>query len=51
MAQFAHAHGAHKSAIAQVRQGRWFKEELYARFNITMIDGYWSDFNKQLLRE
>ena len=34
----------HRSAIQKVRQGDWFKEELYARFNITAVDGHWSAF-------
>lgn len=47
MAQFAHSNGAHKAAIECVRSGRWFKEELYARFNITEIEGHWPAFQKQ----
>lgn len=44
MTEFAHQSEPHRSAIQKVRQGDWFKEELYARFNITSIDGHWSAF-------
>jgi spheroidene monooxygenase len=45
MSEFAHQSDPHRSAIQKVRQGDWFKEELYARFNITAIDGHWSAFD------
>lgn len=51
MSQFAHHHGPHKQAIQHVRKGKWFKEELYAHFNITAIDGHWSAFDKQTVQE
>ena len=40
-----------KSAIDQVRRGNWFKEDLYARFNITAIDGHWPAFDKEIIQE
>ena len=51
MTAFAHANGPHKSAIDQVRRGNWFKEDLYARFNITAIDGHWPAFDKEIIQE
>ena len=45
MSEFAHQSDPHRSAIQKVRQGDWFKEELYARFNITAVDGHWSAFD------
>ena len=51
MAEFAHQNGPHHRAIQQVRKGNWFKEELYARFNIISIDGHWSDFDATQLSE
>lgn len=41
MAQFARHDGPHARAIAAVRGGDWFREELYARFNITSERGTW----------
>jgi spheroidene monooxygenase len=51
MSEFAHAPGPHKIAIDQVRNGNWFKEDLYARFNITSIDGHWPDFDKKIFQD
>ncbi|NCV12793.1 MAG: spheroidene monooxygenase, partial [Rhodobacteraceae bacterium] len=48
---FAHQSDPHRSAIQKVRQGDWFKEELYARFNITAIDGHWSAFGTTRKKE
>ena len=45
MAEFAHHNGPHRTAVQHVRSGNWFKEELYARFNIISVDGHWSDFD------
>lgn len=40
MAQFART-GPHAQAIAAVREGDWFSEELYARFRVTGTAGTW----------
>ncbi|WP_354001917.1 spheroidene monooxygenase [Stagnihabitans tardus] len=42
MARFAHAPGPHAEAVTQVRQGDWFSEELYARFQVLGTQGQWS---------
>ncbi|WP_246237259.1 spheroidene monooxygenase [Halovulum dunhuangense] len=41
MAAFARADGPHARAIAAVRAGNWFAEELYARFSILKSEGSW----------
>ena len=41
LAAFARADGAHAQAIRAVREGRWFAEELYARFRIDGTEGSW----------
>ena len=41
MARFARADGPHARAIAAVRAGDWFSEELYARFRVTDTRGRW----------
>ncbi|WP_371930802.1 hypothetical protein [Paracoccus spongiarum] len=41
MAAFARAEGAHAAAIRAVREGGWFREELYARFRILDAVGSW----------
>ncbi len=41
MAQFARHDGPHARAIQAVRDGNWFREELYARFRILGEDGTW----------
>ncbi len=41
MAGFARADGPHARAIAAVRAGDWFREELYARFAVTGESGRW----------
>lgn len=41
MADFARADGPHARAIRAVRDGNWFKEELYARFRILGDRGTW----------
>ncbi len=41
MARFAHADGPHARAIRAVREGGWFREELYARFRILGATGMW----------
>jgi spheroidene monooxygenase len=44
MAQFART-GPHAEAIAAVRAGNWFSEELYARFRVTGVAGTWEGIN------
>ena len=41
MTAFAHAPGPHADAIRAVRQGGWFREELYARFAVIEARGTW----------
>ena len=41
MAQFARGNGPHGQAIKAVREGLWFKEELYARFQVLGDVGTW----------
>ena len=41
MANFARKDGAHAQAIRAVRDGKWFREELYARFQILGSAGRW----------
>ncbi|MEM8571244.1 MAG: spheroidene monooxygenase [Pseudomonadota bacterium] len=41
MARFARADGPHAEAIRAVREGAWFSEELYARFEILGRMGEW----------
>ncbi len=41
MARFARGDGPHGQAIKAVRDGAWFKEELYARFAIVGDAGTW----------
>ena len=41
MAEFARRDGPHARAIRAVREGGWFREELYARFRITGDAGTW----------
>ncbi len=41
MAAFARADGPHARAIRAVRDGNWFREELYARFRILGTQGTW----------
>jgi spheroidene monooxygenase len=43
MAAFARADGPHAKAIRAVRDGNWFKEELYARFQILGTSGHWKN--------
>ncbi|WP_299374154.1 spheroidene monooxygenase [uncultured Tateyamaria sp.] len=42
MAQFARTNGPHAAAIQAVRDGAWFREELYARFAILGDSGTWN---------
>ena len=41
MAEFARKDGPHAQAIRAVREGAWFREELYARFAVTGEHGAW----------
>jgi spheroidene monooxygenase len=41
MAAFARHDGPHARAIRAVRTEQWFKEELYARFNVDAVEGIW----------
>lgn len=41
MAQFARRDGPHAHAIRTVRTEDWFREELYARFNVDAVEGTW----------
>ena len=41
MAEFARRDGPHAHAIRAVREGNWFKEELYARFRVLGDEGAW----------
>ncbi len=41
MSAFARKDGPHARAIRAVREGGWFKEELYARFRVLGTDGVW----------
>lgn len=43
MSRFAHQSGPHARAVAKVREGGWFREELYARFRVTGTAGHWRD--------
>ena len=38
--------GAHGSAIANVRAGGWFKEELFVRFQVLDTNSHWPDASK-----
>lgn len=42
MADFARKDGPHAQAIRAVREGQWFAEELYARFDIVGSNGSWN---------
>jgi len=41
MANFARKDGPHAKAIKSVREGNWFSEELYARFEVKKAIGKW----------
>ncbi len=41
MAAFARLNGPHAQAIRAVREGNWFREELYARFRVVGDQGSW----------
>ncbi|TCP39157.1 spheroidene monooxygenase [Rhodovulum marinum] len=41
MGGFAYGNCPHGNAVKHVREGDWFKEEMYARFNILKEEGSW----------
>ena len=41
MDNFARKDGPHARAITAVREGKWFREELYARFRVAGSEGTW----------
>lgn len=51
MAQFARKDGPHAQAIAAVRDGQWFREELYARFRVIDESGQWDGQSPRILKE
>ncbi len=48
MAEFARRDGPHARAIKAVRDGGWFKEELYARFRVDAVEGEWEGVTPDL---
>ena len=48
MAAFARADGPHARAIREVREGRLFKEDLYARFRVDAVEGTWEGVTPDL---
>ncbi len=51
MAEFARKDGPHSRAIQSVREGLWFKEELYARFKVIDTQGFWNGIKPISIRE
>ncbi|MFK7877465.1 MAG: spheroidene monooxygenase [Paracoccaceae bacterium] len=51
MRDFAHKDGPHARAIKAVRDGNWFREELYARFTICGDYGTWGGSSPLTLTE
>lgn len=51
MANFARTNGPHAHAIKAVRDGLWFREELYARFRVTRELGAWEGQSPRILKE
>ncbi|ETX28705.1 spheroidene monooxygenase [Roseivivax isoporae] len=49
MARFARSSGPHARAIRAVREGGWFREELYARFRIHGETGSWEGQSPRIL--
>lgn len=41
MRRFAYGDGPHAAAVRAVRDGDWFREELYARFRVLGTEGSW----------
>ena len=50
MAAFARADGPHAQAIREVREGKLFREDLYARFRVDAIEGTWAGQTPDLTR-
>jgi spheroidene monooxygenase len=48
MAQFARADGPHAQAIREVREGKLFREDLYARFRVDAVEGTWEGVTPDL---
>jgi spheroidene monooxygenase len=48
MAAFARADGPHAAAIRAVREGKLFKEDLYARFRVDAVEGTWGGITPDL---
>jgi spheroidene monooxygenase len=42
MKAFAYRSATHGEAVRRVRQGGWFREELYARFAVLLTEGRWN---------
>ncbi len=51
MTAFARAEGPHARAIQAVRDGGWFREELYARFRVLDAVGTWEGRQPLALRD
>ena len=51
MANFARKDGPHAKAIRAVRDGKWFKEELYARFRVAGETGSWEGQSPRILKD
>ena len=51
MAEFARNNGPHAQAIRAVRDGKWFREELYARFRVADEIGSWEGQSPRILKD
>ena len=51
MAAFARNNGPHAQAIRAVRDGNWFREELYARFRVADEIGSWEGQSPRILKD
>ncbi|WP_371419749.1 spheroidene monooxygenase [Ruegeria sp. THAF33] len=51
MAAFARHPGPHSEAVKAVREGNWFREELYARFDVINEAGHWEGKHPVVLKE
>lgn len=51
MAAFARKDGPHARAIRAVRDGKWFREELYARFQVLGSAGSWEGLDPLKITE
>ncbi|SHH61535.1 spheroidene monooxygenase [Marivita hallyeonensis] len=51
MANFARKDGPHAKAIRAVRDGKWFREELYARFRVAGETGRWEGQCPRILKD